>query len=127
LNEIRGFNYFCAVETEDLNKYLFENFDWTFFPSNYDMKITLRSENVKHFEVFGSPDAQKVKDYNSFGKKGLTEFTITYTKTGFPSELTIVDGVVKTVGGLFLVKLSSQSNLDNFQGTVVVEYKTLKG
>lgn len=23
LNEIRGFNYFCAVETDDLKKYLF--------------------------------------------------------------------------------------------------------
>ncbi len=37
LNEIRGFNYFCAVETDDLKKYLFENFDWTFFPSSYEM------------------------------------------------------------------------------------------
>lgn len=71
LIEIRGFNYFCAVETDDLKKYLFENFDWTFFPSTYDMEITLCSDNVKFFEVFGSPDADKVKTYNNFAKKGL--------------------------------------------------------
>ena len=41
LTEIRGFNYFCATETEDLKKYLFENFDWTFFPSSHDIEISI--------------------------------------------------------------------------------------
>ena len=127
LNEIKGFNYFCAVETEDLNKYLFENFDWTFFPSCYDMEITLKSDNVRCFEVFGSPDSERVNEYNSFGKKELTEYVVTRVKTGFPSEITIHNGTTKTTGGLFLVKLSPQNQLQHFSGTVVMAYKTIKG
>jgi len=55
--KIKGFNYFAAVKDEDLKKYLFENFDWTFFPSSHNIELKLKSENVKTFEVFGTPDA----------------------------------------------------------------------
>ena len=37
MNEIKGFNYFCATEVDDLKKYLFENFSYTFFPANFDI------------------------------------------------------------------------------------------
>ncbi len=48
MNEIEGFNYFCATEVVDLQKYLFENFSFTFFPANYDIKIELiDNKNVK--------------------------------------------------------------------------------
>lgn len=90
LNEVKGFNYFCAVENSDLQKYLYDNFDWTFFPSAYDIEISLHSDNVKFFQVFGSPDASKVATYNNFGKKGESQFIITRTKSSFPSELTIL-------------------------------------
>ena len=31
--EIKGFNYFCAVNQKDIKKYVFETFDFGFFPS----------------------------------------------------------------------------------------------
>ena len=43
---VKGFNYFSATKDEDLKKYLFENFDYTFFPATYDVKITLESDVV---------------------------------------------------------------------------------
>ena len=58
------------METDDLKKYLFENFDWTFFPSSYDIQLKLKSDNVKMFEVFGTPDEKDVNSYNNFAKKG---------------------------------------------------------
>jgi Mg-chelatase subunit ChlD len=57
LSNVRGFNYFCAVETSDLNKYLFENFDFTFFPCAYDIEVTLESNDVKFFNVYGTSDS----------------------------------------------------------------------
>lgn len=57
LIQVKGFNYFCATEVEDLKKYLFENFAFTFFPSNYDMNINLISDNLSRIEVFGTNDA----------------------------------------------------------------------
>lgn len=43
---IKGFNYFSATQDDDLKKYLFENFDYTFFPSTYDVKVTLESPEL---------------------------------------------------------------------------------
>ncbi len=36
LCEVKGFNYFCAVDDLDLAKHLVDHFDYTFFPSSYD-------------------------------------------------------------------------------------------
>lgn len=54
-----------------MKKYLFDNFDYTFFPSNYDVRIELESDNIACFEVFGTPDSKRVKEYNNFAAKGL--------------------------------------------------------
>lgn len=32
LIEVKGFNYFCAVENQDLQTYLADRFDYNFFP-----------------------------------------------------------------------------------------------
>ena len=88
---------------------MFEDFDWTFFPAAHEIEIRLKSDNVRMFEVFGTSDEKDVKSYNDFAKKGQIEFVITKTATAFPSELKIEKGIVKTVGGLILVKLSPQS------------------
>lgn len=66
LADIRGFNYFCATEDADLKHYLFENFDYTFFPSAYDIAIEIESDSVSAIEVFGTPDRQKVAEYNEY-------------------------------------------------------------
>lgn len=109
LTKIKGFNYFCATTTGDLKKYLYENFDWTFFPSSFNIEIKLKSKNVKIFEVFGTPDSKDVNSYNDFAKKGTDSYIITKIPTSFPSELLVEGGIVKTVGGLILVKLSPQN------------------
>lgn len=41
LIKIKGFNYFCAVEDSDLQKYLVDNFSYTFFPLAYKVEIEL--------------------------------------------------------------------------------------
>ena len=73
------------MEESDLQKYLFDHFDWTFFPSAYDVEILLESDNVKVFEVFGTPDSARAKTYNNFAQKGLKEYTITKYPSSFPS------------------------------------------
>ena len=60
LNEVKGFNYFCATEVDDLKKYLFENFSFTFFPDTFDIEISIENENIKSIEVFGTVDSAKV-------------------------------------------------------------------
>ena len=64
LVEVRGFNYFCATEIGDLRKYLFENFSFTFFPSNFGIEVAVESDNIDGIEVFGTVDMAKVPLYN---------------------------------------------------------------
>lgn len=125
LTTVKGFNYFCATETPDLRKYLFENFDFTFFPSANDIVIRVASPQIASFEVFGSSDSDKVRDYNgSFEAKG--PYTITRTTTSFPSELEVsMDGNVKMSGGLILIKLKLKEPAARFEGLVSLEYKNV--
>ena len=57
LKQVPGFNYFCAVEIKDLKKYLFENFDYTFFPCLNNLEIRLETNNIIKLDVFGTPDS----------------------------------------------------------------------
>lgn len=83
LNEVKGFNYFCATEVSDLKKYLFENFCFTFFPDSFDIQIgIIGKENIKSIEVYGTVDSAKVSEYN---KESTDKFTVTKSKTSFPS------------------------------------------
>lgn len=63
LTNVRGFNYFCAVEDSDLIKHIVDNFDFTFFPCYFDEIITLECPGILSIEVFGTPDSDKVKYY----------------------------------------------------------------
>ena len=104
LNEVKGFNYFCATEIDDLKKYLFENFSFTFFPDTFDIQISVSNKNTNSIEVYGTVDSSKVPIYN---QDAVDHFIVTKSKTSFPSELEIgEDGQVKTYGGLVLVKLN---------------------
>ena len=62
--DIKGFNYFCAVNQDDIKKYVFETFDFGFFPSATNIEIGIESEDISGFEVFGTPDGDKVRQYN---------------------------------------------------------------
>ena len=46
---MKGFNYFCAVDKDDIKKYVFEMFDFVYFPSAFDLDIKIISEDVKSF------------------------------------------------------------------------------
>lgn len=71
-----------------MKKYLFENFSFTFFPSNYNIQVELiENKNVKSIEVFGTPDAKDVKSYNGNFENLRENVIITKTKTSFPSEI----------------------------------------
>jgi hypothetical protein len=56
LTNVKGFNYFCAIEDSDLMKHIVDNFDYTFFPCLYDDVITLECPGIQNIEVFGTPD-----------------------------------------------------------------------
>ena len=84
MNEVKGFNYFCATEIDDLKKYLFENFSFTFFPDTFDIEIGVENDNIKSIDVYGTVDSDKVASYNL---ESTNKFTITKSKTSFPSEL----------------------------------------
>lgn len=126
LSEVKGFNYFCATEVSDLKKYLFENFSFTFFPDTYDIEISVRNDNIKSIEVFGTNDSAKVPEYNVHS---TDSFIVTKSKTSFPSQLEIgQDGSVKTYGGLILVKLNlKDKDRPVFQGDVHLKYRTAEG
>ncbi len=49
LKNVKGFNYFCAVNEEDIKKYVFQTFDFGFLPSAYDISISISSEDLKKF------------------------------------------------------------------------------
>lgn len=87
-----------------MKHYLFENFDYTFFPCLYDIEIRLKSSNVSMFNTFGTPDNDKVFENNNFSKKGIEDYLVTQIPTLFPSELEYAGDDVLTHGGLILVK-----------------------
>ena len=70
----------CAVEEKDLQIYLVDQFNYTFFPCVQD--ITIRSQSIKGIELFGSVN----HDVN-YPVEG-NSFTVTTMKSGFPSALT---------------------------------------
>lgn len=86
----------------------------------------MENDNIKSIEVFGTVDSDKVATYNL---NSTTKFTITKSKTSFPSELEIgEDGEVKTYGGLVLVKLHlKDKSINEFTGRVNLSYRTGKG
>ncbi len=49
LKNVKGFNYFCAVDEGDIKKYVFETFDFGFFPSAKDLDISISSEDLVSF------------------------------------------------------------------------------
>jgi hypothetical protein len=123
LIEIKGFNYFCAIEDEHLKKYLFENFDYTFFPSNYAIEISVDSDNIACFDVFGTSDAKRISEYNNFAQKGLNHYVITKTESSFPSELEFKGDDILQHGGLILVKLSPKKQESVFNAKINVSYQ----
>lgn len=64
LKDVKGFNYFCAVDNDDIKKYVFEMFDFVYFPSSFDLNIKINSDDIKSFQVFGAPDSKNNAKYN---------------------------------------------------------------
>lgn len=115
------------MEDDHLKKYLFECFDWTFFPANYDIKIEIESENISCFEVFGTPDAKRVREYNDFTKEQQGKYTVTKYKSSFPSELKYAKGEVLTHGGLIIVKIVPSKVQPAFLAQIKLSYRTNQG
>jgi len=49
LIKTKGFNYFCATEDSDLQKYLVDNFDYTFFPIAFKVSIEVESKDILNY------------------------------------------------------------------------------
>ena len=83
LTNVKGFNYFCAVENSDLQTYLADRFDYTFFPCVANAKIYLHSDQINSISVYGSPDSEI-----DYGKENGA-FVVTKLSSCFPSELNL--------------------------------------
>jgi hypothetical protein len=86
LKDIKGFNYFSAVNQEDIRKYVLETFDFGFFPSASNISITIDSPDIASIEVFGTPDSDKVETYRKESTQS-SAWTVTKMKSCFPSEI----------------------------------------
>ena len=120
--EVKGFNYFCAVENEDLQTYLADRFDYNFFPCVKRVHIGIESEEIESIEVFGAVDSKK--KYEKDGNK----LTVTKMETGFPSDVqTNKKGLVETQGGLILVKLrlKNENELPHLKLKINLSYEDL--
>ena len=49
LKNVKGFNYFCAINEDDLMKYIFHTFDFGFFPVAHDISLEISAKNIKSF------------------------------------------------------------------------------
>lgn len=83
---IKGFNYFSAVNQDDIKKYVLETFDFGFFPSANNIQIDIDSTDISSIEVFGTPDSDKVEEYRKESTLGSL-WTVTKMKSCFPSEI----------------------------------------
>ena len=46
----------CAVDDEDLQTYLVDQFDYTFFPAAQNISIAIQSPSIESIKVYGSVD-----------------------------------------------------------------------
>jgi len=65
-------------------KYMFETFDYAFFPCASNINLTLESDCVDSIQVFGAPDAVEEILYQEPTNDGL-DFVISRIQTVFPS------------------------------------------
>ena len=87
------------MENSDLQTYLADRFDFTFFPCASNIKIYLQSDQIESIQVFGSPDSEI-----SYSKED-GDFVITKLSSCFPSELNLNEAkCIETLGGLIQVK-----------------------
>lgn len=117
LKDIRGFSYFCAVNEGDIKRYVFEEFDFSFFPSAYNLEIGIVSKDIASV-----PDSDRVAEYNGGFLSPRESYEITRTKTSFPSAVEVHGGTVFTFGGLILLKLRRFSKEGSFAAQVRVAY-----
>lgn len=97
---MKGFNYLSAIDDSDLQTYLVDQFDYTFFPCAQNIEINIISDCIEKISVYGSPDWKTM--YEKIGNK----FTVSKIKSAFPSDLQRKkNGDVETRGGLILVKI----------------------
>lgn len=114
----------CAVNNSDLQTYLVDQFDYTFFPCVQNVTISITSEDVQDIQVYGSVD-HDVR-YSPEGDR----FTVTKMTTGFPSALNISKtGETETKGGLILVHLKpkKEEGLPVIKLGVHLSYSDMEG
>lgn len=124
LIKVKGFNYMCAVEESDLQTYLVDQFDYTFFPCVQDVHITLQSQFIEAISVFGSVDHDVTYPVEA------NTFTVTKLASVFPSALSLnKQGHLQTKGGLILVKFVSKDKkqLPIIKATLKLKYCDLQG
>lgn len=127
LKHIRGFNYFCAINDDDIKKYVFEEFDFSFFPAAHNEQIAIACDSLHSFEVFGVPDADKTAEYNHGFAQPAEQLIVSRVKSSFPSGIEVHGDKVLVEGGLILLKLKPTAKTGKFDAVVTLSYDDLQG
>ena len=113
LSHLKGCNYFPIVNSFDLGNFLVKNFNYIFFPIDYDTKIKIKS-NAQILKCVGGdsimPDEYSNKDNKDEAPNPSNE-VLFHLGSGFPSDLLKIeqnDGLTKLYikGGLILLKIN---------------------
>lgn len=114
----RGCNYFNVLNSNDLNKYLVQNFNYLCFPYSYDINLKYKSNNLKVVQCIGA------------GEKELkgNEIDICNISCAIPSPLKIINNEIFMEGGLILLKLEKQNeSIEKYSCELILDYEDRNG
>ena len=107
----RGANYHSVHSPAQFIEQMDENFDFMVTPLVFDLRLALQGEGWSIDRVFGSPEADEATG------------EVFRVNTLFPSRS--VDGATR--GGLILVKLSRNPEIDNRELVIAASYENRSG
>ena len=132
LCHFKNCNYFPICNSSELENYLVKNFKYIFFPVDYDIKLTIKSDNAQILKCFGGGN-ELIDEYeNKFNDyaPGISNKITFNLGSSFPSELLKIKndfGIDKLYikGGLILLKINQNDleNGENLKFKINFEYK----
>ena len=110
----RGCNYFNVLSSNDLNKYLVQNFNYMCFPYSYNINLKYKSNNLKVVKCIGAGE----KEING------NEVNICNISCAIPSPLKIINNEIFMEGGLILLKLQKQNeSKEKYSCELILDYE----
>ena len=110
----RGCNYFNVLNSNDLDKYLVQNFNYMCFPYSYNINLKYKSNNLIVEKCIGAGEKElKGNDVN-----------ICNISCAIPSPLKIINDETFMEGGLILLKLQKEKqSKEKFSCELILEFE----